>query len=80
MQRYSLPDGDSFTVAQGPAGFDYAPEGTETAVSVRGVDGLLFNDADGGRTLLTWSEGEMSFWIGGDLTGEQALAIAESLQ
>ena len=80
VQRYSLPDGDSFTVAQGPAGFDYAPEGTETAVSVRGVDGLLFNDADGGRTLLTWSEGEMSFWIGGDLTGEQALAIAESLQ
>ena len=80
VQRYSLPDGDSFTVAQGPAGFDYAPEGTETAVSVRGVDGLLFNDEDGGRTLLTWTEGDMTFWIGGDLTGDEALAIAESLQ
>jgi outer membrane lipoprotein-sorting protein len=80
VQRYSLPDGGSFTVAQGPAGFEYAPEGLESAVTVRGVDGLLVNDEDGGRTLLTWTEGEMSFWIGGDLTGEQALAIAESLQ
>lgn len=80
VQRYNLPDGGSFTVAQGPAGFDYAPEGLESAVTVRGVDGLLVNDAEGGRTLLTWTEGEMSFWIGGDLTGDQALAIAESLQ
>jgi hypothetical protein len=80
VQRYTLPDGGSFTVAQGPAGFEYAPEGLESAVTVRGVDGLLVNDAEGGRTLLTWTEGEMTFWIGGDLTGEQALAIAESLQ
>lgn len=80
VQRYNLPDGDSFTVAQGPAGFDYVPEGLESAVTVRGVEGLLVNDEDGGRTLLTWREGEMTFWIGGDLTGEQALAIAESLQ
>ena len=47
---------------------------------MRGVDGLLFNDEDGGRTLLTWTEGDMTFWIGGDLTGDEALAIAESLQ
>ncbi len=80
VQRYSLPDGNSFTVAQGPAGFEYAPEGLESAVTVRGVEGLLVNDEAGGRTLLTWTEGDMSFWIGGDLTGEQALAIAESLQ
>ncbi|MCB9420180.1 MAG: hypothetical protein H6667_10260 [Ardenticatenaceae bacterium] len=80
VQRYNLPDGGSFTVAQGPAGFEYAPEGLETAVSVRGVDGLLVSDTEGSRTLLTWAEGEMSFWIGGNLTGDQALAIAESLQ
>jgi hypothetical protein len=80
VQRYNLPDGDSFTVAQGPAGFDYKPEGSETVVTVRGVEGLLYSDVDGGRTLLTWSDGEMTYWIGGDLTGEQALAIAESLQ
>ena len=80
VQRYNLPDGGSFIVAQGPAGFEYAPEGVESAVNVRGVAGLLYSDAGGGRSLLTWTEGEMSFWIGGDLTGEQALAIAESLQ
>jgi outer membrane lipoprotein-sorting protein len=80
VQRYSLPGGSSFTVAQGPAGFDYAPEGLESAVTVRGVAGLLYSDEAGGRTLLTWTEGEMSFWIGGDLTGDQALAAAESLQ
>jgi outer membrane lipoprotein-sorting protein len=80
VQRYNLPDGNSFTVAQGVAGFEYAPDGLESAVTVRGVEGLLVSDAAGGRTLLTWSEGEMTFWIGGDLTGEQALAIAESLQ
>lgn len=80
VQRYSLPDGGSFTVAQGKTGFDYAPDGQESAVTVRGVDGLLYSDDAGGRTLLTWREGEMTFWIGGDLTGEQALAIAESLQ
>ena len=80
VQRYSLPDGGSFTVAQGPAVFDSVPEGTETAVTVRGVDGLLVSDQNGGRTLLTWTEGDMSFWIGSDLTGDQALAIAESLQ
>ena len=80
VQRYSLPDSGSFTVAQGPAVFDSVPEGTETAVTVRGVDGLLVSDQNGSRTLLTWTEGDMSFWIGGDLTGDQALAIAESLQ
>ena len=80
VQRYNLPDGSSFTVAQGVAGFEYTPEGLESAVTVRGVEGLLVSDAEGGRTLLTWSEGEMSFWIGGDLTSDQALAIAESLQ
>ena len=80
VQRYSLSDGGSFTVAQGPAGFEYAPEGLEAAVTVRGVEGLLVSDEKGGRTLLTWREGEISFWIGGDLSGEQVLAIAESLQ
>jgi outer membrane lipoprotein-sorting protein len=80
VQRYNLPDDGSFTVAQGPAGFEYAPEGLQSAVTVRGVNGLLVSDAEGGRTLLSWSEGDMSFWIGGDITGDEALAIAESLQ
>lgn len=80
VQRYALADGLSFSVAQGP-GETAVPENalTET-VAVRGVDATLFLDADGGRTLLVWSENGLNFWVGGDLTAEQAIAIAESLQ
>jgi outer membrane lipoprotein-sorting protein len=82
IQHYSLPDGQSFTVAQG-AGLPVDPpaEATSTeTVQVRGVEGVLFANDDNSRTLLAWSEGDMSFIIGGDLSPEQALAIAESLQ
>jgi hypothetical protein len=47
---------------------------------VRGVSGQLFTDDAGQRSLLTWSEGDVTFWIGGDLTAEEALAVAESLR
>jgi outer membrane lipoprotein-sorting protein len=81
VQRYSLTDGKSFTVAQGPASaaaglFDGEP-GTE--ITVRGVDGSVFADEENGRSLLTWVENDVTFWIGGDITVEQALSIAESL-
>jgi hypothetical protein len=52
---------------------------TETIV-VRGVEGTLFTNDDNTRTLLAWREGELFFVIGGDLTSEQALEIADSLQ
>lgn len=81
VQRYDLPEGDMF-VAQGPAraaGSLFDGEDGE-AVTVRGVEGTLFTEADGSRLLLTWTEGEITFWIGGSLTIEQALAAAESLQ
>ncbi|MCP4423032.1 MAG: DUF4367 domain-containing protein [Chloroflexi bacterium] len=79
VQEYARPDGRSFTVAQGRPGFDYAPEGQAETVAVRGVDGQLYNE-DGVRTLLIWTEGDFQFWIGGDLTADEALAIAESLR
>jgi anti-sigma factor RsiW len=47
---------------------------------VRGTSGTLFTDDTGNRTLLTWQEGEVSIWIGGDLTAEQVQALADSLQ
>ena len=50
------------------------------AVTVRGVDGLLFEDEGGERALLSWSEGGVSFWVGGDVSAAEALSIAESLQ
>lgn len=81
VQRYGLADGGSFSVAQGPAGAAPNTFGEEAAeiVSVRGVDARLFADEGGNRTLLTWVENDITFWIGGDLTPEQALAVAESL-
>jgi len=82
VQRYQLPDDSSFIVAQGaampldpPAG----ATGPET-VTVRGIDGTLFTNEEGSRTLLAWSEGELFYVIGGDLSPELALAIAESLK
>ena len=79
VQRYRLPDGESFTIAQGTAGAAETPDENGELVAVRGGEGLLFSSDDDQRTLLTWTEGDVTFWVGGDLTPEEALAIAESL-
>jgi outer membrane lipoprotein-sorting protein len=86
VQRYRLPDGKRFTIAQGPASAAEAPGENGEPVTVRGVKGVIFVDdagsgeAAGQRSLLTWSEGEETVWIGGDLTKTEALAVAESLR
>jgi len=80
VQRYRLPDGQSFTIAQGPASAAGAPGENGEPVAVRGGEGLLFVDEDGQRTLLTWDESENTFWVAGDVAPEVALAIAESLE
>ncbi len=82
VQRYTFADGGSFSVAQGPAGAAPNSLGGDVGevVTVRGVDGLLFADAENGRSLVTWEANGVTFWIGGDLLPEQALAIAESLK
>lgn len=81
VQRYTLADGDFF-IAQGPARAAANLFGGDAGepVTVRGVEGSLFSEEDGRRILLTWTEGEITYWIGGSLTAEQALAAAESLQ
>ncbi|MBK8904779.1 MAG: DUF4367 domain-containing protein [Anaerolineaceae bacterium] len=80
VERYGLPDGRSFTIAQGRTSVNLAPAEGGESITVRGVPGMIYTDPEDGRTLLNWSEGEIQYWIGGDLTGEEALAIAESLQ
>ena len=82
LQRFTLPEGKSFFVTQGKGFPIDAPEdATSTeAVTVRGVEGTLFTNDEGTRSLLTWQEGETTFLIGGDVSAEQALVIAESLQ
>jgi hypothetical protein len=79
VQRYAAADGGRFTIAQGPVGAADVPAEGATAVTVRGVEGLLYADETGGRVLLTWTAGDASYWIGGDLTSDAALAIAASL-
>ena len=80
VQRYTLPDGGSFSIAQGQADNAPKPSTAEQAVEVRGVAGSLFVSEDGDRVLLTWSEGGVFFYVAGDITPDQALVIAESLK
>jgi outer membrane lipoprotein-sorting protein len=80
VQRYTLPDGGSFTIAQGAGGDAPVPPIEGQPVEVRGVSGTLYVAEDGDQVLLTWSENGVYFSVAGDLTTEQALSIAESLQ
>ena len=63
-----------------PAEATSAKTVTIHGVEGTGIEATLFTNDDGSRSLLAWQEGKLSFLVGGDLTAEQALAIAESLQ
>ena len=78
--RYTWSEGGSFTIAQGPTEVqkEFTSEGE--VVEVRGFIGDLVVDGDGSRVLLSWEEGGLAYAIAGDLTPEQAILIAESLQ
>jgi outer membrane lipoprotein-sorting protein len=84
VQRYTLPEGGSFTVAQGinqdKSGTSESKPGDSQAVVVRGTTGQLFESEDGSKVLLTWTDGQLFYSISGVITAEQALDIAESLQ
>lgn len=84
VQRYTLPEGGSFTIAQGVSGEKSdevrTPSTEMQSVEVRGTTGQLFEAEDGGQVLLIWTEGDLFFSVAGDLLPEDALSIAESLQ
>ena len=80
VQRYTLPEGGSFTVSQGISDEAPQPSTEGQPVEVRGVAGVLFASEDGTKVLLVWTEGQVFYTIAGDLTAEQALMIAESLE
>ena len=80
VQRYTLPDGGSFTIAQGVGGEAHVPPIEGQPVEVRGVSGTLYVAEDGSQVLLTWAEDGVDFSVAGDLTTDEALTIAESLQ
>lgn len=79
VQRYTLPDGGSFTVAQGVESAPH-PNTEAQTVAVRGASGSAYVSPDGAQVFLTWSDGDLSYSIAGDLTLDQALVIAESLK
>lgn len=79
VQRYTLPDGGSFTIAQGVGGEAPVPPIEGQPIDVRGLSGTLYVADDGGQVLLTWTENGVFFSVAGDLTTDQALTIAESL-
>jgi len=80
VQRFNRADGSSFTVSQGPANAVSERGDTGVPVTVSGIEGTLFTSDEGDQALLTWSDGDTTFWVGGNVTGDEALAIAESLQ
>lgn len=82
VQRYTMPEGLSFVVAQGAnVPLDSPAEATSSqSVVVRGMEGTLFTNDESTRTLLIWNDGNIWYLVGGDLSPEQALTIAESLQ
>ena len=80
VQQYTLPEGGSFTIAQGQTDEGKKPSTEEQVVNVRGVEGSLFSSEDGSKVALSWSEGDVSFYIAGSVTVDQALEIAESLK
>ncbi|MEM7116424.1 MAG: hypothetical protein AAF614_28575 [Chloroflexota bacterium] len=80
VQQFSLENGRSFTGAQGKPSDAFLPEGEGVEVTVRGVAGTAYEDAENGRSLVTWLEGDLQFWVGGDLTADEALFVASSLE
>jgi outer membrane lipoprotein-sorting protein len=79
VQSYARTNG-GFSVAQGPATAVPARDADAEIVTVRGVAATLYRDDDGTQSLLTWSEGETTYWVGGSLTPAEAQTIAESLK
>jgi hypothetical protein len=80
VQRYTLPDGGSFSIAQGSSEEYSKPSEGMESVEVRGVTGSLLVAEDETKVLLTWTDGDIFYSVAGVLTADQALMIAESLQ
>ena len=80
VQQYTLPESGSFSIAQGQLEETKKPSNEEQAMEVRGVAGSLFSSEDGSKVALSWTEGEVTFYVAGNITAEQALEIAESLK
>lgn len=84
VQHFTLEEGGGFTIAMGLYDIDgeaiQTPDVEATEIELRGTTGTLFEDANHQRVLLTWLEADLYVIVAGDLTPEQAVALAESLE
>jgi outer membrane lipoprotein-sorting protein len=84
VQRYTLPEGGGFTIAQGIANDEFEDSKTPStggqSVEVREITGQIYKSKDGSQVLLSWEDGNLFYTIAGNLSVEDALSIAESLQ
>lgn len=79
--HYDHQVGSSFTVVQGtwlPS--DHLPVGQASEVEVRGQEATLITDHTSGNNLLTWTEGGIAILIAGQITADEIVNVAESLQ
>jgi outer membrane lipoprotein-sorting protein/uncharacterized protein GlcG (DUF336 family) len=79
--HYDHQVGSSFTVVQGtwlPS--DHLPLGQASEVVVRGQEATLITDHTSGNNLLTWTEDGIAILIAGQITADEIVNVAESLQ
>ena len=78
---YDHQVGSSFTVVQGPSlPSDEIPLGEMSEVTVRGQEATLISDHASGNSFLTWTEDGMAILIAGQITADEIVSVAESLQ
>ena len=80
VQTFPGPDIEWSLVQTKGEDRDAAAMGRGTSVKVRGVDGTLIEGRGNVGTLLTWKENGISYVIAGNVTAEQATAIANGLK
>jgi len=78
--RYNHSPDVSFALVQGPELAGPPPLGETQDVTVRGQSATAVTDEAGGNTFLYWTENGVTITIGGHISLEQALQIAESLE
>ena len=79
--HYDHQVGSSFTVVQGkwlPS--DHLPLGQASEMVVRGQQATLVTDHTSGNNLLTWTEDGISILIAGQISADEIVSVAESLQ
>ena len=80
LLRYDHSPDVSFTVVQGPEPFGPPPVGQVQPLTIRGQSATVVTDEVGGNTFLYWLENGVMMAVGGHLTVDDAIQVAESLQ